>query len=93
MLIVLKKSRLSVELQRIASDFARDNGVACEDRVASGLNYLEVCRKAADMGDELALRALAGIKAVCEGSSEYFRLEYPCHSPTVKAPLLPSPPN
>lgn len=78
---VLDRQGKIISVNSVWNDFARDNGVTCEDRVGSGLNYLEVCRKAADTGDQLALRALAGIKAVCEGSSEYFRLEYPCHSP------------
>jgi PAS domain S-box-containing protein len=78
---VLDRQGQIISVNSVWNDFARDNGVSCEDCVGSGLNYLEVCQKAADTGDELALRALAGIKAVCEGSAEYFRLEYPCHSP------------
>jgi PAS domain S-box-containing protein len=79
---VLDREGKIISVNSVWNDFARDNGVTCEGRVGSGLNYLEVCRKAAVTGDTTALRALAGIKAVCEGSSEYFRLEYPCHSPT-----------
>ena len=79
---VLDRQGTIISVNSVWSDFARDNGVTREERVGSGLNYLEVCRKAADTGDQIAQRALAGIKAVCEGSSEYFRLEYPCHSPT-----------
>lgn len=78
---VLDRQGKIISVNSVWNDFARDNGVTCEDRVGRGLNYLEVCRKAAHAGDQGALRALAGIKAVCEGSSEYFRLEYPCHSP------------
>jgi PAS domain S-box-containing protein len=79
---VLDRHGQIISFNSVWNDFARDNGMKCEDRVGSGVNYLEACRKAADTGDQLALRALAGIKAVCEGSSEYFRLEYPCQSPT-----------
>jgi PAS domain S-box-containing protein len=78
---VLDRQGTIILVNSVWNDFARDNGVTDEDRVGTGLNYLEVCRKAADTGDQIALKALAGIKAVCEGSSEYFRLEYPCHSP------------
>jgi PAS domain S-box-containing protein len=78
---VLDREGKIISVNSVWNDFARDNGVTHEDRVGAGLNYLEVCRKAADTGDQLAQRALAGVKAVCEGSSEYFRLEYPCHSP------------
>jgi len=79
---VLDRQGKIISVNSVWNDFARDNGVTREDRVGAGLNYLEVCRKAADTGDLLAEKALAGVKAVCEGSSEYFRLEYPCHSPT-----------
>ena len=78
---VLDRHGKIISVNSVWNDFARDNGVMHENRVGAGLNYLEVCRKAAAAGDQLAERALAGIKAVCEGSSEYFRLEYPCHSP------------
>ena len=78
---VLDRHGKIISVNSVWNDFARDNGVIHEDRIGAGLNYLEVCRKAAAAGDHLAQRALAGIKAVCEGSSEYFRLEYPCHSP------------
>ena len=64
------------------NDFARDNDVGNVERVGAGVNYLEVCRKAVHNGDMQALKALDGIKAVCEGSKEYFRTEDPCHSPT-----------
>jgi PAS domain S-box-containing protein len=79
---VLDRQGNIISVNSAWNDFARDNGVTGEERFGSGLNYLEVCRKAADTGDQVAERALAGIKAVCEGSSEYLRLEYPCHSPT-----------
>jgi PAS domain S-box-containing protein len=78
---VLDRQGKIISVNSVWNDFARDNGVIHKDRVGPGHNYLEVCRKAAVAGDQLAQRALAGIKAVCEGSSEYFRLEYPCHSP------------
>ena len=78
---VLDRQGKIISVNSVWNDFARDNGVTCEERIGTGLNYLEVCQKAAHAGDQVALRALTGIKAVCEGSSEYFRLEYPCHSP------------
>ena len=78
---VLDRHGKIISVNSVWNDFARDNGVIHQDRIGAGLNYLEVCRKAAAAGDQLAQSALAGIKAVCEGTSEYFRLEYPCHSP------------
>lgn len=79
---VLDRQGKIISVNSVWNDFARNNGVEYHDRVGRGVNYLEICRQAADRGNQLAERALAGIKAVCEGSSEYFRLEYPCHSPT-----------
>ena len=79
---VLDRQGKIISVNSVWNDFARNNGAKREDGVSSGVNYLEVCRKAADTGDELAQRALEGIKSVCESSSEYFRLEYPCHSPS-----------
>jgi len=64
--------------------FALDNGLASEASVGPGVDYLDVCRRAATDGDELARLALDGVRAVCDGTQEYFELEYPCHSPTEK---------
>ena len=47
-----------------------------------GVNYLEVCERAGAAGDATALRALAGIRSVLEGASEFFEMEYPCNSPS-----------
>ena len=78
---VLDRHGKIISVNSVWNDFARQNGEIHKDRVGAGINYLEVCRKAAAAGDQLAQSALDGIKAVCDGSSEYFRLEYPCHSP------------
>jgi PAS domain S-box-containing protein len=79
---VLDRQGKIIAVNAAWNDFARDNGVGNENRVGAGLNYLEVCRKAVNSGDVQVQKALDGIKAVCEGSKEYFRMEYPCHSPT-----------
>jgi PAS domain-containing protein len=49
---------------------------------AIGANYLEVCDAAKD--DQLASLAGAGLRAIIAGSRTDFRIEYPCHSPTVE---------
>ncbi|MBI1915394.1 MAG: hypothetical protein HYS12_11755 [Planctomycetes bacterium] len=46
-----------------------------------GINYLEVCRRAAGESAELTQEAQAGIRGVLDGASPAFSLEYPCHSP------------
>jgi PAS domain S-box-containing protein len=62
--------------------FALENGASSEALLGPGANYLEICQRAGITGDRLALEAMEGIKAVCQGTREFFELEYPCHSPT-----------
>lgn len=62
--------------------FARDNALPC-DAGAIGQNYLRACDEAHGLAADEAVAAAAGIRAVLEGRSERFRLEYPCHSPTA----------
>jgi|GEM_PF-128458 len=64
--------------------FARENDANYPDRVGPGVNYLRICEEASDNGDETVTEALDGIRSVLDGSSEYFEMEYPCDSPTVK---------
>jgi two-component sensor histidine kinase len=45
-----------------------------------GLNYLEVCRRAA-AGSAEAQDALTGLQSVLEGRQASFTMEYPCHEP------------
>ncbi|HEX9951506.1 MAG TPA: PAS domain S-box protein, partial [Rubricoccaceae bacterium] len=58
------------------------NGLAGLD---AGTDYLDVCRRAAASGDDLALAALAGITAVLAGERDDFSMEYPCHGPSDRA--------
>ncbi len=64
--------------------FARENDAKTLERIGFGANYLEVCRKSADMGEEIAQAALKGIHSVIDGSRQWFEMEYPCDSPTEK---------
>ncbi len=63
--------------------FARENGQDSNPNLGVGADYLAVYMRAART-DPLAERALAGIRAVLNGTLNNFRLEYPCHSPTEK---------
>jgi len=49
-----------------------------------GVNYLNECDKAADMGDEFGIKAANGIRSVINADKETFYFEYPCHSPEEK---------
>ena len=61
--------------------FSHENDPTGMAATGEGVNYLEVCRRAADMHDPLAREALEGIMAVLAGDATQFVLEYPCHSP------------
>ena len=54
--------------------FAIDNG-------AVGVNYLEVCERAAAT-DQTATAALDGLRQVLAGALPEYTLEYPCHAPS-----------
>jgi len=53
--------------------------------VSVGVNYLDVCRRAAAANDNLALKALTGIEAVMAGALPSFTLEYPCFPPDERS--------
>lgn len=62
--------------------FGREN--ECQiDKAWAGINYLEICEKAAEMGDEFGIAASEGIRQVIDGQS-CFQFEYPCHSPSER---------
>jgi len=61
--------------------FALEN-TSAPTRTGVGSHYLEVCRSATGPGSEEAAAFADGVRAVLEGRSELFQLEYPCHSPT-----------
>ena len=44
-----------------------------------GLNYLDVCRRAAESAE--AQDALTGLQSVLEGRQASFAMDYPCHEP------------
>jgi len=52
--------------------------------VSEGTNYLAVCDAAAGEGSEAAGACSVAIREVLSGKSQYFDLEYPCHSPDRK---------
>src|SRR5688572_109795 len=62
------------------TQFAIENQGRTE-RVSVGVNYLEVCRRAATDGEVDARHALEGICAVMSREHPTFSIEYPCHAP------------
>ncbi len=67
-------------------EFANENFLQCP-QFGLGVNYLEICDRAAGTGSTEALRAAGGIRAVLAGAKS-FSLEYPCHSPTEQSWFL-----
>jgi diguanylate cyclase (GGDEF)-like protein len=63
--------------------FGKNNTCLIDD-TWSGVNYLNECDKAADMGDDFGLKAASGIRSVIKGDDKTFYFEYPCHSPDEK---------
>jgi PAS domain S-box-containing protein len=62
--------------------FANSNGAEATDNFGPGVNYLDVCRRALEDGDEKVRLVLDGIRAVLDGSSTSYALNYACDSPT-----------
>ncbi|GAB2688536.1 sensor domain-containing diguanylate cyclase [Aliiglaciecola aliphaticivorans] len=67
-------------VNRSWSNFGNNNDCSVGDDW-HGVNYLEVCDKAAAIGDDFGANAGEGIRSVIEQRSSVFYLEYPCHSP------------
>jgi signal transduction histidine kinase len=65
------------------SRFTRENDVPSPASVGVGINYLKLCRQAAEALDTTARQVLEGIEAVLDGSCEDFRLEYPYQAPST----------
>ncbi len=64
--------------------FARENGDPLLTATCEGVNYLETCRTSTGDGGSDARRTYSGIREVLETVSDYFEMEYPCHSPHQK---------
>lgn len=47
-----------------------------------GVHYLRICKSSFGPGADEADGFALGVRAVLEGRSELFQLEYPCHAPT-----------
>ncbi len=77
---VLDKAGTILMLNAAWEKFSRANRNTCFARSGVGLNYLEIVQRAEDEWSEGSEEALAGIRAVLNGSRGEFTLEYPCHA-------------
>lgn len=78
---VLNQGGEIISVNEAWSRFAEDNGRPAEESVGVGSNYIDICKRSAAAGDEVATDALDGILTVLEGKQRSFRMEYPCHAP------------
>ena len=79
--VALSRDGVILAVNESWSRFAQENG---GDPLTTGVgaNYLEVCRRAAAVGDGEAGRALDAMESVLDGRAQRVLLEYPCHSPS-----------
>ena len=66
------------------TNFLEKNSDGAPTDLVIGVNYLSVCRKSAEQGDENAKDALAGIQSVLSGEQDEFSMEYPYDAPAEK---------
>jgi transcriptional regulator with GAF, ATPase, and Fis domain len=52
--------------------------------ISAGVNYIEVCLRAARSGDEISAKTLEGLEAILGGRLNHFEIEYPCHFKTER---------
>jgi diguanylate cyclase (GGDEF)-like protein len=79
---VLDAEGLIVAVNQTWRMFALDNG-GDPIRTGVGVNYLDVCARAASAGCVDAYLAAAGLRAVLAGQTVQSELEYPCPSPVI----------
>lgn len=79
---VLDKEGMIIAINEAWSQFARENGAPPPARIGVGVNYLEVCRRAAAQPFAPVLKTLENIKCVLDGRAESYAEEYSCPSPT-----------
>ena len=81
---VLDRKGIVIDVNKSWKRSSAECTAASPEKVDCGADYLDICRRAADGGDQLAVAALEGISAVLEGVSREFTLEYPIHEPDKK---------
>ena len=77
---VVDRSGVIVTVNAVWTDFATRHG-AMPESLGIGINYLDVCRSAAAVGNAEAQAVIEGLEAVCRGSSETFSTTYTCDLP------------
>ncbi len=73
---VVDRNGVIIAVNEPWKQYARDNGASEAIAHGIGVDYLAITSKAAEAGDEDALKAQQGIEAVLAGERELFKLEY-----------------
>jgi PAS domain S-box-containing protein len=73
-IITVNEAWNSFAISNFDPNITNNNGV--------GANYFDVCKKAAEAGDEDAQKTLDGLMEVLNNKKSVFYHEYPCHSST-----------
>lgn len=82
---VVDRESVILTVNRAWRQFAADNGAPQLGQTAVGTSYLKVCGIEAGSPDSTESDAVGiGLSTVLAGTSDYFQLEYPCHSPLEK---------
>ena len=81
---VLDGNGVIISVNRAWRVFAEQNGGRAAD-TGFGVNYLDVCTRAAASGNKDAMEVLAGLRAVLAGDSVEREWEYACGSPFAAA--------
>jgi PAS domain S-box-containing protein len=80
-LVILDARGTIMAVNEAWKQFGRTNHAPPVVQTGLGLNYLEVCQRAAADGSTEAQEALIGLQAVLQGRQASFTMEYPCHAP------------
>lgn len=76
-IVVVNKEGQIIYANKSWKDFAEENSY--KKIQWEGINYLNVCKSSASLGDEYAKKAYDGISNVIANKEDNFFLEYPCH--------------
>jgi len=77
---VIDRDGLIVAVNRAWKKFGAENASQpCHSDI--GTNYVAICKNARGLGAVEADDFAKGVRAVLEGETDLFQMEYPCHSP------------
>jgi DNA-binding CsgD family transcriptional regulator len=77
---ILDEQGQIIETNRAWQEYGEQNGML-KSANSIGINYLDVCERAAAAPGDDATRVAAGIRSVLGGEVSEFLTQYPCHSP------------